>query len=154
MNQGLDSLFSSRQPRITLRGNYSGYRDAGITYRFRFCDDGTYFYLAEQPGRWRLAHRGVFRVAEVSDPRRDGQKLTIARFEPQHLDLIPSDSTGAALLEERALPNTHVEEYIVSTYSTPNQWHPEQEDTSISFSIPDARTRGFATSWHLDIDKS
>ena len=154
MNQSIDSLLHPRQRKITLRGDYSGYRDAGIKYRFRFCDDGTYFYLAEQPGRWRLAHRGVFRLAEVSDPRRDGQKLTIARFEPQHVDLMPSDKSGPALLEERALPATRIEEYIVSSYSQPNQWRPDREDVSIYFSVPDERNMAFSTSWHLDIEKS
>ena len=49
--------------KIRLSGDYTGHRDADIQFKFRFCDDGVYYYMVEQVGIWRLAHRGRQHVA-------------------------------------------------------------------------------------------
>jgi hypothetical protein len=132
------SLFG---PTFKLRGDYSGYRDAGIKYKFRFCHDGTYYYLAEISGLWRLAHRGVFQIRETKNKSNPACGQTIA-LDPRSLDIIPDDPNAVHELRTRALPTDRREEYRVSTIS-------KGELVYIYFAVPDPDHPGFSVSWHL-----
>lgn len=151
-------LFGSRSRGISLVGDFAGHRDAGIAYRFRFCGDGLYFYLVEQPGRWRLAHRGKFQIGSVRDPKYDprshpsgrGSTLTIVRFEPQHHDVPLNDGHGFALLDERALLADRMEEYIVCLQESEDAWRPGVKRTGYNFIRPNPNFRLSSLNWHLE----
>jgi hypothetical protein len=138
--------------RIAFDGDYSGHRDAGITFRFRFCSDGVYFYAVEQPGRWRLAHRGRYQLGRTRDPKYRDRTMTIVRFEPEHHDVPLADRAAVAMLEERALLVNRTEEYIVSASEMPDDWRANTTRTTYSFMRPDPKSRLFSTTWSIEAD--
>jgi hypothetical protein len=136
--------------RLRLAGDYVGNRDAGIVFKFRFCDQGIYFYAVEQPGRWRLAHRGLFKIGSVRDPKYTDRTLHIIRFEPQQIDVPLSDRHAMALLSERALLADSLEEFIVSSSEYDDTWRAGVKRTRYSFVRPDPKNRIFSTSWSIE----
>ena len=132
-----------------LAGDYAGTRDAGIAFKFRFCD-GTYFYAVEQPGRWRLANRGLYRIGSVRDPKYRDRTLHIIRFEPQHIDVPLRDPYAMALLSERALLADSLEEFIVSSSEYDDTWRAGLKRTRHSFMRPDPRNRIFSPYWSIE----
>jgi hypothetical protein len=142
-------------PSIVLRGDYAGHRDAFVTFRFRFCDDGTYYYAAQQGDQrftlWSLAHRGRWDLDRERDPRtgRSG-RLTIIRLEPQFIDVMPDDRTAKPMLEERGLPTDRIEKYVVDLSTSHNHWNRERDDVRVSFTIPDTHGLISTLSWSLE----
>jgi hypothetical protein len=136
--------------RITLAGDYSGHRDAGITYKFRFAGDRAYFYVVEQRGRWRLAHRGQFRIATIRDPKYSDRSMTIVRFEPRQQDVRLDDQFAMRMLEERALLIDRAEEYIVTTSVVDDEWRAGVKRRRFQFMRPDPASRAFSRTWHLE----
>jgi hypothetical protein len=135
---------------LRLAGDYSGNRDAGITFKFRFCTDGAYFYVVEQPGRWRLAHRGTFKIGNVRDPKYGDRTLHIVRFDPQHIDVPLGDRYAFALLSERALLADRLEEFIVSSHEFEDSWRAGVTRVSYTFVRPDPRNRIYSTDWSIE----
>lgn len=110
-------LIPPSNPSITLIGDYTSGRSSSVQYNFRFSDDGTYFYMAEEVGVWQLAHRGRFRTTIGTNPESwRGDMVPLLTLEPTTMDLIPPQEfarQARGLLEERGLPIDTIEEYQV-----------------------------------------
>ncbi len=132
-------------PALRLLGSYSGHRDDGISYRFRFCRDGTYFYCAEEVGQWKLAHQGIFRLAQK---RLAGAKITVARFEPRQLN-VAAGFGPMAILEARALPTYRIEEYKVQSYKKTHAHNPSLEVEHIAFAVADRDGNSSSDEWEI-----
>jgi len=133
---------------IRLSGEFEGKRDAAIEFKFLFCDaDDTYFYKAERPGLWEIAHRGKFYLKK--GPRLGSHPSTVVRLEPCKPDI----EVGAALaykdLAERALPGRKPEEYFLSVYQYDHGLNPDIKLRVYSFWVPD-KTGTLGTDWTLE----
>jgi len=122
--------------KIRLRGDYRGQRDAGIEFRFRFCDDGVYYYVVEQKSSWRLAHRGKFLIGEIPAIDEYSRPRTVVRLTPEEVPVRPSVAYAFTLLDERALPSEDVEDYLVSTSSRNHSLSPNVKIRSLTFARP------------------
>ena len=137
---------------LGLSGDFSGNRDAGIVFRFRFGPGSSYFYLVEQPGNWRHAHRGSFEVGNARDPKYKNRTLTIVRFTPGLVDVPLLDRHGRADLEERALLADREEEYLVSKSLVDDQWRANVKHVHFYFTRPDLRNRLMSPGWSITQD--
>jgi hypothetical protein len=139
---------------IVLRGDYDGFRDASIRYRFRFCDDDIYFYLAERADEdyilWQLAHRGRWELIETSHPRYRERVLTVLQLQPEYIDVSPTDREAIRMLQERALPTDRLEKYLVSAIDLDGAWHPGVKKKTYYCTVPDPREQGKQVSWHIE----
>jgi len=137
----------TRLQNIRLRGDYAGHRDAAIHFKFRFCDDSVYYYLVEQLGIWRLAHRGRFEI-------RAGLKLRpyapdkVIRLTPTMLDVVPRDQYAYRMLAERGLPARETEDYTLSGYQHEHAVNPNIMIATYNFGIP-AADRISGREWSL-----
>jgi len=137
---------------VTLRGDYAGYRDASIRYRFRFCDDGKYFYVAERADDefvlWQLAHRGLWRTSKSSHPRDSHTSLTVLQLQPEYMEVTPKEREAIPMLKERALPTDRLEKYLVGSPQLDRA--PQRNRRTYYCTVPDPRGGLDATSWHIE----
>jgi hypothetical protein len=133
-----------------LVGDFTGYRDAGIRYRFRFCSDGVYFYLAERADDeyvlWQLAHRGRWELARGADPRQRDKSAAVLQLQPEYMDIRPKEREAVPLLRERALPTDRVEKYLISAYESRDR----ERKRTYCCSVPDPSGGRYEKTWHLE----
>jgi hypothetical protein len=121
-----------------LRGDYAGNRDADIHFKFRFCDGGVYYYLVEQGGIWRLAHRGRFDIRAGLRLKPNAPEGRVIRLAPAIVDIDPKEHYVYGLLEERGLPAKQTEDYMLSGYSHDHAVNPRLKIVHYTFCIPGA----------------
>jgi hypothetical protein len=135
---------------IVLRGDYEGERDAGVRFFFRFCEDGVYYYMVEQPGRWRLAHRGRFELKTMPNPSSQYSKRTAIEFTPLAIDIRPTESLPYQMIEERVLLATEREQYFVTKFERQHNFNANLKIETYSFTWPDPKGGFFSPSWELE----
>jgi hypothetical protein len=124
--------------KVKLSGDFKGNRDADIHFQFRFCDDGIYYYMVEQVGIWRLAHRGRFAIGTAGSFRWGQSDRRVIRLEPFVLDIDPQSADAYDMLKERGLPAGHAEDYYLSVWQTDHAVNPAIKLRYYSFAIPGA----------------
>lgn len=121
-----------------LRGDYAGNRDADIHFKFRFCDGGVYYYMVEQVGIWRLAHRGRFEIRAGLNLKPNAPNSRVIRLAPTIIDAEPCEQYAYGLLDERGLPAKDTEDYALSGFSYDHAVNPKLKIVTYTFCIPGA----------------
>jgi hypothetical protein len=131
-----------------LLGDFDGKADSGIEFRFRFCNNGAYYFLAERKGFWRHAHNGRFWLRSEKNPRPGYPDRRFVTLEPLKHDLVPPEKEAFAMLSQRALPTAGIQEYVLTVWEFPHGMCPDRKVRSFSFSKPD-RTGYHSTNWDI-----
>jgi hypothetical protein len=135
---------------VALAGDFVGNRDAGIRYRFRFCDGGVYFYLAERADHeytlWQLAHRGHWELTRSMHA--GGKTAMVLKLKPEYMDITPAEREAIPLLQERALPTDRLEKYLISASELQRGGDPQRK--TYYCTVPDPRGVWHETGWHIE----
>jgi hypothetical protein len=132
---------------VSLIGDFDGKVDSDIELRFRFCNNGTYYFMAEKKGFWRHAHSGRFRRRSEKNPRFGYPDLRFVTLEPLNQDL-PAEREAFGMLHARALPVSDAQEYLLTVWEYPHGLYPNRKIRYFSFSKPD-RTGSHSTNWDI-----